>query len=222
MGQLTYKIIIKKEHVRKERNMSKRVYISADYSESNGDRAVVDELHKWGKDKLHKVDYVDTAEVVSGSVSENPDCRPCDLKKEFNSQINVSSAVVIVIGDKTASRTAGSVCKRNSDGAGCDCTPYKQNSLGTKTCKWYTISTPDPEDDLGNINTCSYLEHEFRQAEHKQKKIIVVYNSLNKQPSWLPAYLSGYESEAYPFWIHNAYGIKAGNYSYIKKALGYD
>lgn len=61
--------------------MSKRVYISADYSESNGDRAVVDELHKWGKDKLHKVDYVDTAEVVSGSVSENPDCRPCDLKK---------------------------------------------------------------------------------------------------------------------------------------------
>lgn len=116
MGQLTYKIIIKKEHVRKERNMSKRVYISADYSESNGDRAVVDELHKWGKDKLHKVDYVDTAEVISGSVSENPDCRPCDLKKEFNSQINVSSAVVIVIGDKTASRTAGSVCKRNSDG----------------------------------------------------------------------------------------------------------
>ena len=60
--------------------MSKRVYISADYSESNGDRAVVDELHKWGKDKLHKVDYVDTAEVVSGSVSENPDCRPSDLK----------------------------------------------------------------------------------------------------------------------------------------------
>ena len=72
--------------------MSKRVYISADYSESNGDRAVVDELHKWGKDKLHKVDYVDTAEVVSGSVSENSDCRPCDLKKEFNSQIIVSSA----------------------------------------------------------------------------------------------------------------------------------
>ena len=96
MGQLTYKIIIKKEHVRKERNMSKRVYISADYSESNGDRAVVDELHKWGKDKLHKVDYVDTAEVVSGSVSENPDCRPCDLKKEFNSQINVSSEFFMV------------------------------------------------------------------------------------------------------------------------------
>ena len=30
--------------------MSKHVYISADYSENDGDRDVVDELHKWGKD----------------------------------------------------------------------------------------------------------------------------------------------------------------------------
>lgn len=112
--------------------MSKRVYISADYSESNGDREVVDELHKWGNDALHKVDYIDTAEVVSGSVSEDPNCRPCDLKKEFNSQINVSSAVIIIIGDKTASRTAGSICKRFSDGAGCDCTPISKTPMELK------------------------------------------------------------------------------------------
>ena len=30
--------------------MGKRVYISADYSKSNGDRSVVEELHKWGMD----------------------------------------------------------------------------------------------------------------------------------------------------------------------------
>lgn len=202
--------------------MSRRVYICADYSVSNGDRNVVDELHNWGKDNLHKVNYVDTAEVVSGSVSANPDCRPCELKKEFNFQINASSAVIIIIGDKTASRTAGSVCKRNSDGVGCNCTPYKQNSQGTKTCKWYTTSTPGPEDDVGNVNTYSYLEHEFRQAKQKGKMIIVVYNSLNKQPSWLPAYMSDYESEAYPFWTRNALGTKVGNYDYIKKALGYE
>lgn len=202
--------------------MSKRVYISADYSIPNGDRDVVDELHKWGKDNLHKVDYVDTAEVVSGSVSADPDCRSCDLKKEFNSQINASSAVIFIIGDKTASRTAGSVCKRQTSGAGCDCTPYKQNSQGTKTCKWYTTSTPGPNDDLGNINTYSYLEHEFRQAKRRGKTIIVVYNSLIKQPSWLPAYMSDYESEAYPFWVRNAIGNKVGNYVYIKRALGYD
>ena len=202
--------------------MSKRVYISADYSKSNGDREVVDELHKWGKDALHKVDYVDTAEVVSGSVSTDSDCRPCDLKKEFNAQIKASSAVIIIIGDKTASRTAGNVCKRNSDGAGCDCTPYKQNSKGTKTCKWNTTSTPSPEDDLGSINAYSYLEHEFLQAKRKGKAIIIVYNSLNKQPGWLPSYMNDYESEAYPFWMRNALGVKVGNYAYIKKALGYD
>ena len=88
--------------------MSKRVYISADYSEKNGDREVVDELHRWGKDNKHKVDYIDTAQVISGSVSKNEDCRPCDLKKEFNAQINASSAIIFIVGDKTASRMAGS------------------------------------------------------------------------------------------------------------------
>ena len=202
--------------------MGKRVYISADYSALNGDRNVVDELHRWGADNLHKVDYVDTAEVVSGSVSADSDCRPCDLKKEFNSQINASSAVIIIIGDKTANRTAGNVCKRNIDGAGCECTPYKRNSQGTQTCKWDAVLTPKPDDDLGRINTFSYLEHEFQQAVRKGKPIIVVYNSLNKQPNWLPSYMSNYESKAYPFWMQNKLGSKVGYYSYIKGALGYD
>lgn len=90
--------------------MSKRVYISADYSENSGDRNVVETLNQWGQDNLHKIDFVDMSKIVSGSVSNNSDCRPCDLKKEFNRQINASSAVIIVIGDKTGSRTAGSNC----------------------------------------------------------------------------------------------------------------
>ena len=82
--------------------------------------------------------------------------------------------------------------------------------------------TPKPDDDLGRINTFSYLEHEFQQAVRKGKPIIVVYNSLNKQPNWLPSYMSNYESKAYPFWMQNKLGSKVGNYSYIKGALGYD
>lgn len=115
--------------------MGKRVYISADYSIWNGDRDVVDELHKWCSDNLRKVDYIDTAQVVSGSVSNDSDCRACDLKGEFNRQINASSAAIFVIGDKTANRTAGSTCLRNEKGAYCDCTPYKQNANGTTWCK---------------------------------------------------------------------------------------
>lgn len=201
--------------------MRKRVYISADYSTSNGDRDVIDVLHKWGNDDLHTVDYVDTAGVVSGSVSTNPDCRPCDLKQEFNRQINASSTVVFVVGDKTATRTAGSGCERcQKSMAECACTPYKQNIYGQKQCKVY--STVSAGDDVGNINSYSYLRHEFEQAMKRRKNIVIVYNSLNKQPSWLPSYMSGYEDIAEPFWVKNSWGNRSGNYAFIKRALGYE
>lgn len=104
--------------------MSKQVYISADYSMYDGDRDVVEELNKWGSDNLHKVDFIDMSKVASGSVSKDSDCRICDLKREFNRQINASSAVIFVVGDKTASRTAGSACRRaGNDQLLCDCTP---------------------------------------------------------------------------------------------------
>ena len=203
--------------------MSKRVYISADYSENDGDRDVINELHTWGKDNKHKVNYVDTAQVVSGSVSDDEDCRPCDLKKEFNAQIRASSAAIFIVGDKTASRTAGSSCKRISEGEGCDCTPYKKNATGSSICKIYgKTSTPGPNDDVGNINSYSYLKHEFMQAKKQNKTIIIVYNSLNKQSKWLPSYMSEYEEDAHPFWKKNDKGKKIGDYQYIKKALGYE
>ena len=202
--------------------MGKRIYISADYSISDGDRDVIDVLHSWGNDNLHKVDYVDTALVVSGSVSNDPDCRPCDLKAEFNDQINASSAVIFVIGDKTRDRTAGSSCRRLGDGEYCVCTPYKQNANGSTYCKIHGQTfTPGPNDDVGKINAFSYLEHEFLQAEKREKTIIVVYNSLNKQPSWLPSYMSDYADQAQPFWVNTSRG-RIGNYDFIKKALGYE
>ena len=203
--------------------MRKRVYIRADYSDDSGDGDVVDLLNQWGNDDLHKVDFVDTAKVASGSVSSDPDCRPCDLKREFNSQINASSAVIIIIGDKTAIRTAGSNCSRATENRiACNCTPYKQNSNGTKICKVYSTSTPGENDDVGNINKYSYIRHEFEQAKKRKKPIIVVYNSLRKESSWLPSYMKDYEADAQPFWIRNENGVKVGNYDYIKKVLGYD
>lgn len=120
--------------------MSKQVYISADYDSSNGDYEVVNLLKSWGLDNKHKVDFIDMSAVISGSVVNDPDCRPCDLKQEFNQQINASSVAIFVIGDKTADRTAGSVCPRVSQGAWVyGCTPYKQNTNGTKWCKYQMI-----------------------------------------------------------------------------------
>ena len=117
--------------------MSKQVYISADYDYYNGDQDVVEELVKWGKDNKHKVDFVDMSNPSSGSISDSNDCRICDLKAEFNSQINASSAVIFVVGYMTRYRTAGQSCGRVGKTTQWEayCTPYKQNINGKKLCK---------------------------------------------------------------------------------------
>lgn len=202
--------------------MSKQVYISADYSETDGDREVVEELQKWGKDDLHKVDFIDMSQVASGSVSDDEDCRICDLKAEFNRQINASSAAIFVVGNKAKSRIAGSECERNNKKQSeCQCTPYKQNTNGKKACKVVSTSKPGADDDFGSINSLSYLRHEFEQAKKKNKTIIIVYNSQRKEANWLPTYMSAYEDEAHPFWTTNDKGKKVGDYSYIKEVLGF-
>lgn len=202
--------------------MSKQVYISADYSMDSGDRNVVDILNRWGTDNQHKVDFIDMAEVVSGSISRDPDCRPCDLKQEFNRQINASSAVIFVVGDKTAFRTAGSSCSRaGNTQINCSCTPYKQNTNGSKMCKVSVTVSAKEDDNVGYINPYSYLRHEFEQAKKRKKNIVIVYNSLRKEANWLPSYMKGYETIAQPFWVKNIWGEKVGNYTYIKEVLGY-
>ena len=151
--------------------MRKQVYISADYDRFNGDQDVVDELNSWGNDNLHKVDFIDMSKVSSGTVASDDDCRICDLKDEFNRQINASSVVIFVVGDKTSSRIAGSGCERVSkEQWQCYCTPYKQNVNGNKVCKVLYVYTPGENDNVGNINKYSYLRHEFEQWYYVKKK----------------------------------------------------
>ena len=76
-------------------------------------------------------------------------------------------------------------------------------------------------DNYGNINSCSYLRHEFEQAKKKKKTIIIVYNSTRRESSWLPSYMDGYEDDARPFWKIDDNGKKVGDYSYIKEVLGF-
>ena len=112
-------------------------------------------------------------------------------------------------------------CDRNNkEWYECYCTPYKQNINGKKLCKW-TSTSPESDGNVGNINAYSYLRHEFEQAKIKGKPIIIVYNSIRYESSWLPSYMKDYEDNAVPFWIKDIYGNKVGNYSYIKEVLGF-
>ena len=201
---------------------SKRVYISADYDPIFGDREVVDELISWSDDPRRKVDFVDMAKVVSGTVANDPDCRICDLKKEFNQQINASSSVIIVVGDRTASRTAGSACRRmKEDPSRCTCSPYKQNANGQKQCKVSCVCTADAQGDVGPINSYSYLRHEYEQAKRKNKQIVVLYNSTRCEANWLPSYLKDLQDSARPFWVRDCWGKRVGDYGHIKEVLGF-
>ena len=162
--------------------MSKQVYISADYDQNNGDQAVVEELTKWGSDNLHKVDFIDMSKVSSGSVTKSSDCRICDLKAEFNRQINASSAVIFVVGDMTGSRTAGSGCERVSKAQSqCYCTPYKQNTNGSKACKVSSTSTPDENGDFGSINALIFTMNLNRQKRRKRRSSSSIIPHEKKQ-----------------------------------------
>ena len=200
--------------------MKKWVYISADYDECSGDQDVIKELNKWSDDGRFKVTFTDTAQVASGSVSKDPDCRACDLKDEFNKQINASSSVIIIIGDKTRFRTAGDICPRTTKGkSSSECTPY--NGSTRRPCK-ISVLPSSSGDDISKVNNYSYIRHEFEQAKKRGKNIIVVYNSLNNMSSWLPSYMNDYKDDAHPFWKKNEDGEKVGDYEFIKKALGFD
>ena len=117
-------------------------------------------------------------------------------------------------------RTAGSSCTRvGRSQYESSCTPYKQNTNGSKVCKVGSTSNAS-EGSVGNINNYSYLRHEFEQAKKSNKKIIIVYNSLRSESGWFPSYMKGYEDRAVPFWKRDINGNKVGNYAFIKEELG--
>ncbi len=83
------------------------------------------------------------------------------------------------------------------------------------------VFIPGEDDDISEINAYSYLRHEFEQAKKRKKTIIILYNSLKKESSWLPSYMKEYDILAQPFWIKNTWNEKVGNYAYIKQVLGF-
>ena len=201
---------------------SKLIYISADYDENNGDHIVVEQLKEWVKSNKYSIDFCDAAEVSGNSIStKSNDCRICDLKAEFNAQINHSSIVIFIIGDHTKDRVAGQQCNRNISNSKYECTPYKQNSNGLKECKYSNTPIIKSDVDVGYINQLSYLQHEFEQARRKNKKIVILYNSSRKESNWLPDYMKDYEENAIAFWIYNETGNKIGNYQAVKDALDF-
>jgi len=162
--------------------MSKRVFVSADWKEPfdlhSWDKEVVDRIRKWKYDKRYGVDLICTDDVHN-SVINNADCRRCDIKEECGRYIKCSSIVIFVVGDNTASKKAGA-CN------GISCSPA-YSGLQKKDCK---SCLPNQIFDWEEM---SYLEYEITTAFLEKKKIILVFNSVYKQESWIPAWYENYK-----------------------------
>ena len=164
--------------------MAKRTFVSADWKEPydshSWDKEVVDRIRKWRDDGRYGVDIICTDEVHKG-VMEKPDCRRCDIKGECGKQINSSSVVIAVIGDKTATKTAGE-CDEAS------CSPA-YSGQDKKTCKYSTSpAETTAEGGVAGGNKMSYLRHEITKAASAKKSIIVVFNSMLNQTGWIPSW----------------------------------
>lgn len=185
--------------------MSKRVFVSADWKEPfdshSWDKKVVDRIRKWDDDSRYGIELVCTDDVHN-SVTKNIDCRRCEIKEECGRYIKWSSVVIFVVGDNTATKKAGA-CDSVS------CSPAysgQQKSI----CKY--SRNKSFANILSNGREMSYLQYEITTAVLENKSIVLVFNSMQKQESWIPAWyknlLENYEVKELcrvPFWKDNAH-----------------
>lgn len=170
-------MIIMEIYFKKESLMSKRVFVSADWKEPfdshSWDKEVVDRIRRWKNDNRYGVDLICTDDVHN-SVTQNIDCRRCDIKEECGRYIKSSNVVIFVVGDKTASKKAGA-CD------GISCSPA-YSSLSKRNCK------SNHSVQVYGWKEMSYLEYEITTAIHEKKNIILVFNSVYKQENWIPTW----------------------------------
>lgn len=194
--------------------MSKRVFVSADWKENESnptscDQEVVNRIYQWAKDNRRSIEIDCTDNVHNSVVDKNSSCCRCDIKKECKSHIEWSSVVIVVIGDNTAAKSAGT-CD------GVSCSPYKSGQ-NKKSCNKIIEQIFDTS--IKDECRMSYVECEIKTALAKRKTIIVVYNSFYQKESWLPSYLKGKAKCYVPFWKKDINGNTQDCYQDIKGYL---
>lgn len=185
--------------------MKKNIYVSADWKESfdrhSWDKEVVDRIRKWSIDLRYSADFHYTDDVHN-SVIDDDGCRRCNIKEECGCYIRRSSLVIFVVGDKTRTKKAGR-CN------GLSCFPVNKNILSP--CNNYKEI---------KLKDMSYLHYEISTAIEEKKKILLVYNSVYQNESWIPSWYNKYyenELDRIPFWTNRDHTSDC--YQSVKKYL---
>lgn len=196
------------------------IFVSADWKDDfanslSDDKIVVDRIRTWSDSAKYGVNFRYTDDVHNSVLNpNNPKCRRCDIKFECEHQIALSSMVIIVIGDDTKTKGAGAC-----DGQACS----PAESWKPKVPCKLVSAAPEKKTNVVYFSE-SYLGHEIRCAFALQKKIILVFNSVNVMTNWIPGYYQheiehnpGLELCRVPFWQDMRGGKDC--YQSIKKYL---
>lgn len=131
-----------------------KTYIAADWT---GDKAAVDQLHKWNNNNYWGLSFNDAHDLTQSSdTSLN-----CSIKASLASRFDVSKTFVLIVGNGTKSRRAGE----------CNYCHYFNNG---SCSKGYSVSNK------------SFIEYECDKAIRDGLTIVVLYNAATVDKTKCP------------------------------------
>ena len=133
-----------------------RTYIAGDWDH---DKDAVDQLHKWNDSKYWSLSFTDAHDLTSSRDSS----LNCTIKSSLKTRMDASKTFVLIVGDQTASVTAGS-CRW--------CGSY--NSYTYRCAKGYSVDYR------------SFIKFECDKAVEAGIKIIVLYKATRVDWSKCP------------------------------------
>ena len=133
-----------------------RTYIAGDWDH---DKDAVDQLHKWNDSKYWSLSFTDAHDLTSSRDSS----LNCTIKSSLKTRMDASKTFVLIVGDQTASVTAGS-CRW--------CGSY--NSYTYRCAKGYSVDYR------------SFIKFECDKAVEAGIKIIVLYKATRVDRSKCP------------------------------------
>ena len=133
-----------------------RTYIAGDWDH---DKDAVDQLHKWNDSKYWSLSFTDAHDLTSSRDSS----LNCTIKSSLKTRMDASKTFVLIVGDQTASVTAGS-CRW--------CRSY--HSYIYHCMKGYSVDYR------------SFIEFECDKAIEAGIKIIVLYKATQVDRSKCP------------------------------------
>lgn len=166
-----------------------KTYIAAEW---DGDSELVDALRKWNESEHWGLSYLDAHELGESRDSS----LNCTIKDSLGFRLARSKTFVLVVGENTATVTAGA-CRYCNDYVG-----YSHSCCRGR-----------------RVDNQSYIEYECGYAARNIGKIVVLYNYLHVDKSKCPEVLRT-KGVHIPAYYKDADGKYYWDYRAIRKAIG--